>query len=276
MPDSPGKSSDTDPLSDAPQADAPGVHSSGWSVAQSAHSGPRSPNIAGGSHSTINSQSGDRSSLYHQAGDSSRYYNQSGDGSSIHIGDYLEQRPSTQREKEARAWGATWGLRAAAVVAVIANICTITGLPSDKLQFAGLSTWVENIRRHGFLSPEAPAPTTAVMTVFVTSLGVLVLILVKWWELRQRKYVMGLRGKIYERRHGKLMKSRITGRCLIPYCGDLLRLRNVEVGRTSYMTTDSQGRTVQKERSKKDIRLVCAENPDHRFPFDRTNVRESV
>jgi hypothetical protein len=232
------------------------VQASGSGVAQNANTtGPRSPIFASGANS--------------------QNYSQLGDNSSIHIGDYLDQLPPMARDKETHAWGATWGLRVAALVALIANLSTIFGLSLGDLHFTGLWPAIREAFKDGPLVGSAPSVHPAVWFTFIGSAAVLSLWLGLRLQLRRKKYLRTIRGSIYERRHGRPTKSRLSGECPIPHCGSKLKLRKIEVARVPYTVKDSQGNLVPKERSEKGDRLVCTENPDHYFRFDRTNVRDA-
>jgi hypothetical protein len=198
---------------------------------------------------------------------------QTGDYASVYIGDYLKQSPMWTRESEKPAAGLKTRLSLAALLGVVADIATVVGVNVGSLHFEGVRHIYEDVRNNGWHVLWAHNPT--VIMAFVVALVFTVLPSALFFSRLQReKYVPGaLGGYIYERRDGRLVKSRVSAQCVVPHCDGSLKLRRVTVGKESYTATDARGEKVQKTRPIKDYRLVCRENRDHRFPFDRTAVK---
>lgn len=208
------------------------------------------------------------------AGAHSRNVHQWGTNPTVHIGDYLDQLPPTMREREKGARGTTWGLGLIATLGAASSVATITGLNIGRLQLDGLLPIFRAIGEDGIFSALARHDTFILIRLLFCLL--LIGLPVSFYlRLRQRGWVSSGRGRIYERRNGRLTSARIVGKCPIPHCGAPTRVKRVVVDHKTYTTNDAQGRQVQKERAIRDFRLVCRANGDHRFRFDVTNCSDS-
>lgn len=224
-------------------------------VAQLAQtSGNQSPVIASGAHS--------------------RNVYQSGERSTVHIGDYLDQLPQTTREDSKSARGTTLGLGLVTALGAASSIATITGLDVGELRLGGLLPLVRDVREDGLL-PALAQHDSSVLLRLTFCLILMLLPLTFYSRLRQRGWVSSIRGRIFERRDGRLTSARVVGICPIPHCGGPTRVKRVVVDHKPYTTQDLQGRQVQKERAIKEFRLVCRRNGDHRFRFDVTNCSDA-